>query len=192
MFGECDLYIRTVSRLTSQIIADKFVLADKDSGIAPTIQCDTTAHGYCDVPSTLTPDQHKVKSLRWPYIHFGSNAHDCLQVSHDGSDADFISRSSNVLMIICGVFNLHCANLKPDIAITSSLSSLAKLVQIHFPSLYRKSLPGFLRARLLPWTPPAPRRPPTPFLAQRSRKKGRQWHIEGATVFLFFLVSPRD
>ncbi|KAG1852432.1 hypothetical protein DFJ58DRAFT_841867 [Suillus subalutaceus] len=46
-----------------------------------------TARG--EVPSTLTPDQHKVKSLRWSYIHFGSNPHDCLQVSHDGSDADF-------------------------------------------------------------------------------------------------------
>ncbi|KAG2128748.1 uncharacterized protein EDB93DRAFT_1183695 [Suillus bovinus] len=38
--------------------------------------------------STLTLDQHKAKSLRWSYIHFGSNAHACLQVSRDVSDAD--------------------------------------------------------------------------------------------------------
>ncbi|KAG2753479.1 hypothetical protein P692DRAFT_20771640 [Suillus brevipes Sb2] len=39
--------------------------------------------------STLTPGQHKVKSLRWSYTHFGSNAHACLQVSHDVNDADY-------------------------------------------------------------------------------------------------------
>ncbi|KAG1746938.1 hypothetical protein EDB19DRAFT_333724 [Suillus lakei] len=39
--------------------------------------------------STLTSGRHKAKFLRWSYIHFGSNAHACLQVSHDTSDADY-------------------------------------------------------------------------------------------------------
>lgn len=39
--------------------------------------------------STLTSGQHKAKSLRWSYIHFGSNAHACLKVSHDANDADY-------------------------------------------------------------------------------------------------------
>ncbi|KAG2135092.1 hypothetical protein DEU56DRAFT_807735 [Suillus clintonianus] len=38
--------------------------------------------------SVLTSGQHDAKSLRWSYIHFGSNAHACLQISRHASDAD--------------------------------------------------------------------------------------------------------
>ncbi|KAG1749660.1 uncharacterized protein EDB91DRAFT_1108941 [Suillus paluster] len=38
--------------------------------------------------SALTSGQDDVKSLRWSYIHFGSNARSCLEASRHSSDAD--------------------------------------------------------------------------------------------------------
>ncbi|KAG1756735.1 uncharacterized protein EDB91DRAFT_1094168 [Suillus paluster] len=38
--------------------------------------------------SALTADKHDPEALRWSYIHFGSNAHTCLQVTRHASHAD--------------------------------------------------------------------------------------------------------
>ncbi|KAG1778525.1 hypothetical protein EV702DRAFT_157510 [Suillus placidus] len=38
--------------------------------------------------SALTADRHDVEFLLWSYTHFGSNAHACMQVSHDPSYAE--------------------------------------------------------------------------------------------------------
>ncbi|KAG1826799.1 uncharacterized protein BJ212DRAFT_6332 [Suillus subaureus] len=40
------------------------------------------------IVSALTADRHNVELLLWTYTHFGSNAHTCMQVSHDPSYAE--------------------------------------------------------------------------------------------------------
>lgn len=84
--------------------------------------------------SALTADRHDVEFLLWTYTHFGSNAHTCMQVSHDPSYAE------------------HYVNELED-AHNNFWSLPASLREIE--AQYNRSLfavkPGDTRAELLPY-----------------------------------------